>query len=83
MSTTQYTIRAVPTAIDRALRRRAKDETKSLNTVAVEALARGLELGARPVEHGDLDGLVGTWQKDAAFDRAVADFGRVDEDAWK
>jgi hypothetical protein len=80
---TQYTIRTVPPAIDRALRRRAKQEAKSLNAVAVEALARGLELDAKPVEHTDLDALIGSWQKDKAFDRAVAEFERVDEEAWK
>ena len=80
---TQYTIRAVPAAIDRALRRRAKQETKSLNAVAVEALARGLELDAGPVEHTDLDALAGSWQEDKAFDRAIADFERVDAEAWK
>lgn len=79
----QYTIRAVPSPIDRALRRRARQEAKSLNTVALEALARGLELDAQPVEHTDLDALVGSWQEDKAFDQAVADFERVDEDAWK
>jgi hypothetical protein len=79
----QYTIRAIPSAIDRALRRRAKEESKSLNAVAVEALARGLELDAMPAEHTDLDGLIGSWQDDRAFDRAIADFERVDEEAWK
>jgi len=71
MSGKQYTIRAVPAAIDRALRRRAREETKSLNTVAVEALARGLDLEARPREHTDLDALIGSWQNDPAFDRAT------------
>jgi len=80
---TQYTLRAVPSAIDRALRRRARQEAKSLNTVAVEALARGLELDAAPVEHTDLDVLIGSWQEDPAFDRAIADFERVDAEAWK
>lgn len=79
----QYTIRAVPPDIDRALRRRARQEAKSLNAVAIEALARGLELEAQPVQHTDLDDLIGTWQEDPAFDRAVADFERVDEDAWR
>lgn len=79
----QYTIRAVPSAIDRALRLRAKQEAKSLNAVAVEALARGLELDSKPAEHTDLDGLIGSWQEDKGFDRAIADFERVDEDAWK
>ena len=83
MKNTQYTIRAVPAAIDRALRRRAKREAKSLNAVTVEVLARGLELDAKPAEHTDLDALIGSWQEDPAFDRAIADFERVDEEAWK
>jgi hypothetical protein len=70
---TQYTIRSVPAAIDRA----------SLNIVLVEALQRGLELAAKPVEHTELDGLIGSWQEDPAFDRAIADFERVDAEAWK
>ena len=69
--------------VDRALRRRARQESKSLNTVAVEALARGLELDAKPVQHTDLDGLIGSWQEDPAFDRAVAEFERIDAVAWK
>lgn len=79
----QYTIRTVPVAVDRALRRRARDESKSLNSVAVEALARGLELDAKPAEHADLDALIGSWQEDPAFERAMADFARIDEEAWK
>ena len=65
------------------MRRRAKQEAKSLNAVAVEALARGLELDAQPVAHTELDELIGSWQDDPAFDRAVADFARVDEEVWK
>ena len=34
-------------------------------------------------EHTDLDHLIGTWQEDPAFDLAIADFGRIDEDVWK
>ena len=80
---TQYTLRAVPIAIDRALRRRAKLESKSLNAVTVEALARGLALEAKPVEHRELDELIGSWQEDPAFERTMADFERVDEETWK
>ena len=83
MMHTQYTIRAVPAAIDRALRRRSKQEAKSLNAVAVAALARGLELDAKPVEYTDLDALIGSWQEDPAFDHAIAGFEHVDEEAWK
>lgn len=79
----QYTIRSVPEAVDRAVRDRARREARSINAIVVEALARGLELDAKPAEHTDLDHLIGTWQEDPAFDLAVADFERVDEDAWK
>ena len=78
----QYTIRAVPDAIDRAVRKRARREAKSLNAVVVEALARGLELDAAPTVHTDLDHLIGTWEEDPGFDRAVATFERIDDDAW-
>ena len=79
----QYTIRGIPSGVDQALRRRGRQEGKSLNAVLVETLARGLELDAVPVEHTDLDALIGTWQEDPEFDAAVAEFSKVDEEAWK
>ena len=83
MKSRQYTIRAIPESIDRALRRLAKEEAKSLNVVVIEALERGLELDAKPAEHTDLDTLIGSWQEDPEFDRTIADFEVVDEEAWK
>ena len=74
----QYTIRAAPGEADRALRQRSGREATSPDAVVVEALARGLEPEAEPVRHTDLDHLIGTWQEDPEFDRAVADFERVD-----
>ena len=74
----QYAIRAVPDAIDRAIRQRAKRDEKSLNAVVVDAIARGLELDAKPAVYTDLDDLIGTWQEDPEFDRAIADFERID-----
>ncbi len=79
----QYTLRSIPPVIDAALRRLAEREHKSLNTVALEALTRGLELAAAPAKFDDLDHLVGSWQDDSEFERVMADFGRVDEEAWK
>jgi len=43
----QYTIRNVPNYLDAALRVSAREQGKSLNEVAIEALARGFGL-ARP-----------------------------------
>ena len=37
----QYTIRNVPVTLDEALRRAAREQDKSLNEVAIEALIRG------------------------------------------
>ena len=55
-SAVQYTLRNIPPALDRALRRRAKQLDRSLNEVALEALARGVgverELGQQ--HHLDL-----------------------------
>ena len=83
METKQYTIRAVPASVDRALRHRAKAEGKSLNAATIEALERGLEIDAKPRVYTDLDDLIGTWQEDKEFDRAMKDFERIDEDLWK
>ena len=31
----------------------------------------------------DLEDLIGSWQEDAAFDRTIAVFERMGEEAWK
>ena len=79
----QYTLRKIPEALDRLLRERAHRERKSLNEVAIGALARAMGLDAQPVRHRSLDELRGTWQEDAAFDDAIADQDRIDEDTWR
>jgi hypothetical protein len=79
----QYTIRGVPARVGEKLRERARAEGKSLNSVAVDALARGLGVGDVEVRYTDLDDLAGTWVADPEFDRAVAEMDRVDEELWK
>lgn len=74
----QYTIRNVPRAVDRALRRRAKLEGRSLNEVAVEALARATGVAGAPVKQRSLADLAGTWENDPQCDEALADQDRVD-----
>ncbi len=79
----QYTIRAVPPALDSALREQARREGKSLNQVALEALRRGLGVDTPAVEFHDLDHVIGTWVDDPEFDAAIAEQDRVDEDLWR
>lgn len=79
----QYTLRKVPQTVDAALRRRAREQGKSLNEVTLEALARGAGLGESRGRQRDLGDIVGTWRNDRAFDRALAAQDAIDEDLWK
>ena len=79
----QYTIRNVPDYLDAALRTSAREQGKSLNQVAVEALVRGAGLTDQRIRRRDLSYMVGTWEGDPAFDAAIADQDKVDEEMWK
>ena len=78
----QYTIRNVPNALDEALRRAARQQGKSLNDVAIDALARGAGVTGEPVRRRDLSDIAGTWRKDPAFDSAMVAQDTVDEEMW-
>jgi len=69
----QYTIRNIPDVLDEVLRRAAREQGKSLNEIAVEALVRGAGLGETRSRQRDLGGIAGTWKKDPAFDSALAE----------
>jgi hypothetical protein len=79
----QYTVRGVPKSVDEALRRRARAENRSLNEVALEALAEGLGLRGEPIARRDLGDVAGTWKKDTVFEAALAAQDEVDEALWK
>lgn len=79
---TQYTLRNVPDSVDRALRRRAKQQNLSLNALLLDVLraATGEPEQARP--HDDLDHLIGSWQRDSETDRALSEQRRVVAGDW-
>lgn len=79
----QYTIRNVPNVLDEALRRTAREQGKSLNDVAIEALARGAGIAGQRGRQRDLSDIVGTWRKDPAFDSALAAQETIDEGMWR
>jgi plasmid stability protein len=79
----QYTIRGVPETVDAALRERARAAGKSLNEVAIEALAEGVGVAGAPTKRRNFEHIAGTWKEDKAFDEAIADQRRIDEDLWK
>jgi len=79
----QYTVRNVPPHLDRALRRRARVQRKSLNEVALDALLTGVGLTAEPVKRRDLSDLVGTWVEDPETDAVLRDQRRIDPELWR
>lgn len=75
----QYTVRGISVDVDRALRRKAKDQKLSLNQVIVDELSRAA-LGQ--VKRADFSDLVGKWTADAKFDEIVAGQRQIDKDLW-
>jgi hypothetical protein len=68
----QYTVRAVPFKLDKALRKRVQKTGKSLNEVLVESLARGAGVDMHDETYHDLDWLIGSKTLDRSFDEAMA-----------
>ena len=79
----QYTIRDIPPHLDVELRERARRERKSLNQVAIEAMASGLGVEGTKGPRRSLDDVAGTWKNDPAVDKALAEQDRVDPKMWK
>jgi plasmid stability protein len=79
----QYTIRKIPHEVDKALRRKARKEGKSLNEIAVEALARGAGVETVVTENRDLEFAIGSWIEDPEFDKTIDDQRQIDPDLWK
>lgn len=74
----QYTLRKVPRAVDTRLRKRARTERRSLNSVALEALAKGAGVGDQAGPQRDLRDVAGTWVEDPDFEKAIALQHRID-----
>jgi hypothetical protein len=75
--------RNIPEPVDAALRQSARQQGKSLNEVAIEALARGAGLTGIRSRQRDLTDIVGSWREDPEFDRAIAAQDAIDEELWQ
>jgi hypothetical protein len=79
----QYTIRKVPDRLDEALRRTARERGKSLNEVAIEALARGAGvIGELKLQRACVD-IGGTWSRGSSLDWALGAQDIIDEKMWR
>ena len=79
----QYTLRQIPPSLDEALRKRSRQEGKSINQTAIEALQTGLELNGDSFVYRDLDFMADSWVEDPAFDEAIRSQDRVDKNLWR
>jgi hypothetical protein len=79
----QYTLRQIPPALDEALRRKSRQDGKSVNQTAIEVLHAGLALNGGSLMHRDLDFMAGSWVEDPAFDEAIRSQDRVDPKLWE
>ena len=82
-SAMQYTLRNIPAAVDRALRRLARRQGRSLNAVAIDALSRAVGAVAERVSRRDLRDLAGTWEEDPESEAALIERDRIDPGLWR
>jgi len=59
------------------------EQEKKPNEAALRAPAPEFEAASKPARKRDLSDIVGTWQEDPAFDEAIADQDKVDEEMWR
>jgi DNA-binding protein Fis len=64
-----------------ALQAKAKVQGKSINDVALEALAAGMNLNGE--KKRDLSDLTGTWVEDPEFDAIMREQDQIDLEIWK
>jgi hypothetical protein len=79
----QYTIRNIPPHVDQAIRRSARVEGRSLNDIALEALARGMGVAEGRVCYRSLTGIAGTGAPDPDLDDALVEQDQVDQEMWR
>ena len=83
----QLTIRGFDDELADYIRDLAHREGISLNRAVLRLVRRGANLDEPDADviGSSLDHLMGTWTVEEAdtFDRALADFSRIDEEMWK
>jgi hypothetical protein len=79
----QYTIRNIPEQLDRTLRRKAKQSSKSFNQIALEALAAGAGETIRPKR--DFSEIMGSLSEEEAryLEEEINFQHQIDPDLWK
>lgn len=85
----QITIRGIPEAVEKVIKKEAARKKTSLNRALVSLLEKAAGTSApdrkKPVRYTDLDHLAGLWAREeaAAFDEALDAQRTIDEGLWK
>jgi hypothetical protein len=79
----QYTLRRIPTEVDRAVRRRAREQGRTISEVAIEAMAEGLGLKGEPARRRSVQDLLGARGRDRELEAALAEQRNVDPELWR
>jgi hypothetical protein len=80
----QYTLRNIPKQLDQALRRRAREQGKTLTEVAIEAMAEGVGLTSDVSRRRrSVRDLVGSRAPDPELRAALDDQRTIDSDLWR
>ena len=83
MSTIQYTIRNIPSVVDKVIRKRSKQTGKSFNQTVVELLTLQTLGSAFPKDQDNFDWLFSKNSLDSSFDEALDSLSRVDNSLWQ
>ena len=85
MNKIQYTIRNVPPAVDKVIKKRSKQSGKSFNQTVVELLSMQTFGTTKPPEDDNFDWLFGAGKDSLGpeFDEAIKDLSKPDPKLWK
>ena len=80
----QLTLRQIPDAVEKRLRKEAADRGQSLNKTVIAILQEGLGLSDSAPKN-DLSEFVGVWSQAEVeeFEQHTAAFSEIDEELWK
>jgi len=82
MTKIQYTIRNIPSAVDKVIRKRSQQSGKSFNQTVVDLLSLQTFGTTKPKEDDNFDWLFGANTLDASFNDAIQELSQIDYKLW-
>lgn len=83
MTKIQYTIRNIPPAVDKVIKKRSKQTGKSFNQTVVDLLSLQTFGTTKVPTDDNFDWLFGANTLDDSFDEAIKDLSQIDEKLWR